>query len=195
MNDQEKLDRHETGEPRPDFHYMKSRIHLRAGEHAEALTELVRAMLVSDEVAFLVANYPPRPPLARTVPSLPRWARLALEALGARLDGDVVLERRRLLEALHEAQEERSLYLAVARLERGQGSDLEVFALENALLGSDWREGHLRLARAYREREELGAARGTLRRLLSHDPDCFDALKALSELGRVIAERRDARRR
>jgi hypothetical protein len=180
----------DAGEPRPDLHHIRACLLLDAGERLAALTELVRALLLSEEIAFLVSHRRLRRPLARLVPSLERWARLALEAVKARLDGETLLERRLLLEALREAPEERSIFLSLCRLERGSASDLEVFALEEALEGSDWPDGHLRLAQAYREREEFARASRTLHRLLDQHTDFLDARRALADLDRFLNQQR-----
>jgi hypothetical protein len=63
-------------------------------------------------------------------------------------------ERGLLLAAIRLAPRERSLFLALARIECGSRSDREIFALENPLrLASRWTRGEDRLVAA---RDELG---------------------------------------
>ncbi len=184
---EEVLDELRNGEPRPELHWLEGQILIAQGNRASGIEELARAFVLSEDLEWILQGYPLEPRLARAVPSAARWARFALDAVGARLEGDTARERLLLLDAARQLPD-RALYLGIARIERGRGSELEVFALERALRGSRWVEGHMRLARAHREKGDLVAARRTLERLLDEDANCSEALELVAELDRLLAQ-------
>ncbi|HZV01337.1 MAG TPA: hypothetical protein VFF73_31785 [Planctomycetota bacterium] len=166
-----------------------------AGQDESAALDLVRGILVarsgeaSSELTVLLMR------IGQNF-RLPDWARTALEAASARLGRDLEAEKKHLLAAIRMAPEEATLFVALARNQRGSSSDLEIFALRNALeLVPDWIEGEVELARAHRGAGDLKSARRVIKGLLERWPDSFLAMVEREAIARADEERSPSGRR
>jgi hypothetical protein len=99
-----------------DFHYIRALVLLRGGSRGEALEDLVRALLFTEDLERV----------QRSVSALARlqvlkrssvWVYLAFGAIRARSRGDSALERRFLVAALRVAPGEEALARRRSRLE------------------------------------------------------------------------------
>jgi hypothetical protein len=119
------------------------------GARRPSIEDLIRTRLVRG-----TSRGPFLDETARRGESIGSWTLFAQSALHARSAHDRQGERGFLLAAIRLAPRELSLFLALARLEWGSSSDLEIFALENALrLAGRWTRGEERLVEA---RDEIG---------------------------------------
>ncbi|HZV01409.1 MAG TPA: hypothetical protein VFF73_32145 [Planctomycetota bacterium] len=103
----------------PDFYFLRAQVNGRAGLTAEALEDLVRGLVVTEDLDMVKRSVAV---VARidALRSARTWVWLAYGSIRARALGDAARERRFLLAALKVAREESVFFVRLARLDVAQ---------------------------------------------------------------------------
>ena len=141
------------------FYRCRARVKWQAELREEAVVDMTRALLVSQDEELLLEEAGALRTVAASV-TFSSWANEALESIFHRLDGTPDSEWRHLV-AAQEGSDDVAVYVRMAELRRDSGDELEVSALNGVLdQAPGWVEGWLRLIVARtRVGDELGAHR------------------------------------